>query len=97
MKVAKIIDNYTLVITKRDGPFLGLGDILCVGTEDVTDPETGEVIGQLDRLRVRITEVHDNFVVAETYRMTTCEDMRFSPTVTVNIGDPVTVYPRPAF
>lgn len=89
MKVAKVIDCYRLAITKRDGPFLGLGDILVVGTEDIIDPETGEVIGHWPGLRVKVIDVYDHFVVAETYRLLT--DTK-QVVVQVQVGDSVWPY-----
>lgn len=89
MKVAAILDAFSLAITKRDGPHLGIGDILCIGEgAEVIDPETGEVLGRLDMLRVKVTDVYEKFVVAETYRMDGKE-----PVVTVNIGDQAWAWP----
>lgn len=92
MKVAKIIDCYTVAITKTDAPYLGRGDILTIGSQEIIDPETGESLGRLPQLQVKVCEVYDKFVIAETYRYA-CTD----PLVTVNIGDPVCHHPQPAF
>lgn len=91
MKVAKILDCYTVAITKTDGPLLGLGDILSIGTEPVIDPETGECIGHYPQLRVRVIQVYTKFVIAETYRLITQRDTDRKK-VTVNVGDDVLPY-----
>lgn len=69
MKVAKMIDRYTVAITLADGPLDGVseGDILVIGSEELKDPENGEVLGRLPRVRVKVTEVHPRFALAQTY------------------------------
>lgn len=100
MKVAKIIDKYTLAITKKGGEWVSTGDILCIGSQRIIDPETGQFIGAVPTLRVKVTEIHDKFVIAETYRIISGAEIAladiypFAPPaepveVTVNIGDDV--------
>lgn len=91
MQVAKIIDCYTVAITSRDGPHLGAGDILVIGSEEITDPENGERLGYLATLRVKVTEVYDKFVIAETYRLVSPREQQ--QVVTVNIGDQAWAWP----
>lgn len=86
MKVAAIIDCYTVAVTRKDGPYLGLGDILAIGGHEVIDPETRELLGVLPALKVKVTECYEKFVVAETYRLAGRDQ---NPEVTVNIGDDV--------
>lgn len=89
MKVAKILDLYNVVITKTDGPHLRYGDILVIHSEPVIDPETGENLGELPTLRVKVTEIYDKFILAETYRMAISKT---DPAVVINIGDTVTPF-----
>lgn len=93
MKVAKLVDRYTVAITRGDGrslQVLNIGDILCICSSDavVIDPDTGEKLGNLPVLRVKVTEVYDRFVIADTYQLS-CNPYRV---VTVNIGDEVKVW-----
>lgn len=91
MKVAKIIDRYTVAITTKGATHYPMcGDILLVGGEDIVDPETGYVIGQMPTARVKVTEVYEQFVVAVTYRIVGPED---PPFISVNVGDDVVEYP----
>ena len=99
MKVAKILDSYRVAVTKTDGPYLGTGDILVIGNEDVVDPETGEIIGKLPTVRVKVVDVYDKFVVAETYRLVQpfsgsglIFEKNPATVVTVNVGDEVFSY-----
>lgn len=97
MKVAKVIDNHAVAITRSDGrslQILSIGDILCIHGSDsvVTDPDTGEKLGNLPMLRVKVTEVYDRFVIAETYQLTHSLTYDNNQTVTVNIGDEVKIY-----
>lgn len=86
MKVAAILDCYTVAITRKDAPNLGLGDILAINSRDIIDPETGKKLGTLPGLKVKVTECYDKFVVAETYRVSANgQPSGFE----VNIGDDV--------
>jgi hypothetical protein len=89
VKVAQVIDCYTVAITKDQGSDIGVyeNEVYAIGNE-VIDPETGDSLGVYPRLHVVVTEVHPRFFVAETYR-------RVHPRlgerqeVAVNIGDEV--------
>lgn len=92
MKVAKIIDRYTVAITRK-GEWLAVGDTLAIGGDPVIDPETGETIGELPLLRVKVTQVFEKFVIAETYRLVPAlASLADRATVTVNVGDDVMLY-----
>lgn len=98
MKVAKILDEYRAAITRTGGPPLYHGDILVIGSDDVVDPETGEVIGKLPAVRVKVSEVYDKFVVAETYRLVepftrTGFVFQVNPAVVVSVNIGAEVYP----
>ena len=74
-KVARILNAREVVLNigshegvKPDMHF----DILDASSQDIRDPESGEVLGSLDRprVRVRITHVQSLLSVATTYRKT---------------------------
>lgn len=72
-KIAKILNSreVALNIGTEHGVQSGMTfDILAPGSGEVTDPDTGEVLGSVDspKTRVRITKVHTRFAVATTYR-----------------------------
>lgn len=101
MKVAKIVDVHTLVVTKEAGRSIEVGQILAVCNDPITDPETGEHLGFREQVRLKVVSVHPRFCVAETYRIVPrrpiAELLALPPaawptspiTVTVNIGDEV--------
>lgn len=91
MKVAKVIDHYTVAITKTDSPFLFAGDILCIGDERIFDPDTGEFLGRVETLRVKVTQIFEKFVIAETYRVIPTRDVG-KATVRVDVGMDVFAY-----
>lgn len=73
-KVAQILNMRELVLSigARDGVTLGMKfDVLEPRGEDIKDPDTGEVLGSLNRakVRVRATRVEDKMTVAETFRV----------------------------
>lgn len=100
MKVAAIIDQYTVAVTRDPGDDPLTGEILTISGILITDPETGEDLGLLPGLRVKIADVHPRFLLAETYRIVTRTTVdgilrnrladETPETVTVNIGDIVT-------
>jgi hypothetical protein len=71
MKVAKILDQHTVAITAGEADGMEKGTILGICGVEIEDPETKEVIGKLPTVRVKVTEVHPKFCVAETYRLST--------------------------
>ena len=75
-KVAKVISNreVALNIGKTGGVREGmLFDIVVPGSLEITDPETGELLGTVrpgSKARVRVFSVNDRFSLATTYRTT---------------------------
>ena len=72
-KVASILTSRQLALTvgKRDGVAPGMKfDVLDPKGEDIADPDTGDVLGSLQRpkVRVRVSQVEDRISVAETFR-----------------------------
>lgn len=74
--VALVLSARRLVINRGANHGVEIGDVFQVMSpdeQDVTDPETNQVIGQVpfEKLRVKVTEVQAQFSVAETYRRVT--------------------------
>lgn len=72
-KVARILNSKELALNvgSQDGVKVGMYfDILDPVGEDITDPDTGEVIGSLERpkVRVKIIRVQERLSLATTYR-----------------------------
>lgn len=85
MKVAAVLDCYSVAINAGSDAGMKAGDLVCIVSDDVIDPETGDGLGRYPRVRLKVTETYPNFCVAETY-------FRLghgSRTVKVNIGDVV--------
>lgn len=73
-KVARILNSteVALNIGQEDGVKVGMKfDILSPISHDISDPDTGQTIGSIDRakVRVRVTEVERRVSVVSTYRM----------------------------
>lgn len=71
-KVANVLNARELVINigQEDGVHVGMRfKVLADTPTQITDPETEEVIGVVDREKVRVeaTEVQDNITVCRTY------------------------------
>lgn len=72
-KVARVLNSRELALNigsehgVRDGM---LFDVLDPKGEDIVDPDTGDVIGSLERskVRVRVTSVQDKLSVASTFK-----------------------------
>lgn len=72
-KVARILDTRNLVINlgASQGVVVGMYfDILDPKGEDIMDPDTGEVLGSIDRpkVRVQVVKVEEKLSVASTFR-----------------------------
>ena len=72
-KVARIISSREIVINKglHDGVRVGMVfKILSTKGAEITDPDTGEVLGavELEKASVRVTEVQERIAIASTYR-----------------------------
>ena len=72
-KVARILNSRELVLNVGSSQGVTVGmlfDILDPNGEDIRDPDTGEILGSIDRpkVRVQITRVDDKLAVASTYK-----------------------------
>jgi hypothetical protein len=72
-KVARILNTHELAmnIGQRDGVTVGMHfDVLDPKGEDICDPDTHEVLGSVDRpkVRVKVTRVAERLAIAATYR-----------------------------
>ena len=72
-KVARILNSRDLVINvgSRDGVVVGMYfDVLDPKGEDIKDPDTGEVLGSVERpkIRVQVVKVQERLSVASTYK-----------------------------
>jgi hypothetical protein len=72
-KVARILNSRELVLNVgiKDGVVLeSLFDVLDPKGEDIIDPDTQEILGSLNRpkVRVMVTKVFDRLSLASTYR-----------------------------
>ena len=72
-KVARILNSRELAITtgSKDGVVVGMYfDVLDAKGEDITDPDSGAVLGSIDRpkVRVQVTAVQEGLAVASTFK-----------------------------
>lgn len=72
-KVARVLNSRELAINlgSENGVELGmLFDVLDPKGEDITDPDTGEVLGSVDRpkVRVKVINVQEKLCIASTYK-----------------------------
>lgn len=72
-KVARILNSRELAINvgSEDGVVVGMYfDVLDPKGEDITDPDTDEILGSLERpkVRVQVYRVQDRLSVAQTYK-----------------------------
>lgn len=78
-KVAKIIDNRTLVITAGLDKHVknGMKFLISSATNSkVKDPDSGEILGEVavPKIRVEVIRVDDKYAVAETYEFNTINE-----------------------
>ena len=83
-RVARILNERELVINRgsEHGVVLGMPfAVLAKESVDVTDPETGESLGALDRpkVRVQVTEVRERFAICETFELIEVKGNIISP------------------
>ena len=81
-KVAKILSHSEVVLNIGKAHNVEVGmlfDILFRGYDEITDPDTGEVLGGIDRAkaRVKVVSANEKLSIAATYR-----------TERVNVGGP---------
>jgi hypothetical protein len=72
-KVARILNSRELAINvgSKDGVIAGMYfDVLDPKGEDITDPDSGTVLGSIDRpkVRVQVTAVQEGLSVASTFK-----------------------------
>ncbi|MFT3930636.1 MAG: hypothetical protein QM709_10120 [Spongiibacteraceae bacterium] len=72
-KVARVLNSREVVITagSKNGVVEGMYfDVMDPKGEQVTDPDTGEILGSIERpkVRVQITQVQEKIAVASTYK-----------------------------
>ena len=72
-KVARILNSREIVITvgSKDGVTIGMRfDVMDTTGENITDPDTGELLGSVERqkVRVEISKVQEKLSVASTYK-----------------------------
>jgi hypothetical protein len=74
-KVARILNSREIAITagSANGVVTGMYfDVMDPKGEDIRDPDTDEILGSIERpkVRVQVTKVQDRLSVASTYRKT---------------------------
>ena len=72
-KVARVLNEREIAINKgtADGATIGMYfDVMEVHNENIIDPDTGEVLGPIERskVRVEVTHVQEKLSVATTYQ-----------------------------
>lgn len=72
-KVARILNSREIAITAgtQQGVVVGMYfDVMDVKGEDITDPDTGEVLGSIERpkVRVQVTQTQEKISVASTFK-----------------------------
>jgi hypothetical protein len=83
-RVARILTERELIINRgrNDGVSPGMQfEVLASESLEITDPETGQSLGALDRpkLRVEATDVYPQFTVCETFEAIDDLEDRISP------------------
>jgi len=72
-KVARVLNSREIAITAGEEHGVERGmyfDVMDSNGEDITDPDTGEELGSIDRpkVRVKVTQVHSKLSVASTFK-----------------------------
>ena len=72
-KVARVLNSREIVIAAGSEQGVRVGmyfDVLDPKGEDIRDPDTGEILGSIDRpkVRVRVSKVQDRLAVASTFK-----------------------------
>tara|TARA_B100000749_G_scaffold237176_1_gene195639 strand:+ start:415 stop:876 length:462 start_codon:yes stop_codon:yes gene_type:complete len=74
-KVARVLNSREIVFTAGEDKGVVVGqyfDVMDPKGEDITDPDTGEVLGSIERpkVRVQVTQVQERLSVASTFKKT---------------------------
>lgn len=74
-KVARVLNSREIVFTAGQDKGVVVGqyfDVMDPKGEDITDPDTGEVLGSIERpkVRVQVTQVQERLSVASTFKKT---------------------------
>ena len=72
-KVARVLNSREIAITAGDKEGVAVGmffEVMDPKGEDITDPDTGDILGSIERpkVRVQVTQVQDHISVASTYK-----------------------------
>jgi len=72
-KVARILNSREIAITAGEEQGVKIGmyfNVMDPNGEDITDPDTGEILGSIERpkVRIKVTQVHEKLSVASTYK-----------------------------
>jgi len=72
-KVARVLSSREIAITAGDKEGVAVGmffEVMDPKGEDITDPDTGDILGSIERpkVRVQVTQVQDHISVASTYK-----------------------------
>ena len=72
-KVARVLNSREIVITAgaNNGVIVGMYfDVMDQQGDDIADPDTGEVLGSVERpkVRVQVTQIQDRIAIASTFK-----------------------------
>lgn len=72
-KVARILNSREIALTvgATSGVVIGMHfDVMDLKGENITDPDTGELLGSIERpkVRVQVTQVQEKLSIASTYK-----------------------------
>lgn len=72
-KIAHIVNNTTAIINRGTKDDVRVGDVFAVlsdEVEEVKDPDSGDIIGELplEKIRLKVTSVDERMSTLETYR-----------------------------
>lgn len=72
-RIAQILNSHEVALNVGSSKGVEVGmlfDIIAPGGQEITDPKTGEILGSLDKpkVRVKVVSVQDRLSVAATYR-----------------------------
>ena len=87
-KVAQVLNNREIAINLGTAKGITIGmyfDVVDVNGQNIKDPDTGEVLGSIERskVRVKITRVQEKLSVATTYRSENINVGGTGPAITI--------------